>query len=185
MPVLSQHSHQVLSFITDFYSPAQETIDTMWFGRDKPLRLLPTSKLASQDVWYMLLQMKSDSAGTIQETWALAFMWRSWWIWIIFWSNMRGWSWFSGVCFVMYGLVLLGAQVCSVLEETVMIWGRIIGNCDTRQKECARGHFDLYLLLKLTWIKWHYSFLFKQLGTFITLLESNLIMLSAMLLINY
>lgn len=157
----------------------------MWFGWGKPLRLLPTSKLASQDMWYMFLKMKSDSACTIKETLALAFMWRSWWIGIIFWSNMRSWSWFSGVCFFMSGLVLLGAQVCSVLKETVKIWGRIIGNCDTLQEECARAHFDLYPLLKLTWIKWHYSFFFKQLGTDITLLQSNILLLSPTLLINY
>lgn len=36
-PVLSQHSQQIFNFITDFYCPAQETVELMRFGWGKPL----------------------------------------------------------------------------------------------------------------------------------------------------
>lgn len=70
-PFFSQHSHQVLNAIIllllDLYCPAQETTKLKWFGWSKPLNFLPTSKVASQNMWYMLLMMKSDSACTRKE----------------------------------------------------------------------------------------------------------------------
>lgn len=70
-PVFSQHSHQVLNAIAllllDLYCPAQATTQLMWFGWGKPLNLSPTSNVVSQNMWYMLFMMKSDSACTRKE----------------------------------------------------------------------------------------------------------------------